>query len=94
MGKHNKYFYAFKKNWRQLIFNKYLSAFKYSLKYYHKISPLIKNDKFYFFLKILNGYNFLEFQKNLNNEKEFFDKKYKFKYDDCFHIISIFGKII
>ena len=90
MRKHSKYFYKFKKTWRQLILNKYFSVIKYSLKYYLKVSPLIKNDKFYFFLKILKGFNFIEFQKNPNNEKEFFDKKYKFKYDDWFsHNINI-----
>ena len=63
---------------------KYLSIFKNSFEKLKKIIPLIKSNKLIFIFKILQSQSYIEFQKSLENEKEYFLKKYKFSYDDWF----------
>lgn len=69
---------------------KYHSILRNSKKKLKKILPLVKSNKFKFINKIFKGHNYLEFQKNLDNEKRYFEKKFKFNYDDWFtHNINI-----
>ena len=69
---------------------KYYSILRNSYKTLKKILPLIKTDKFKFILKIIKGHHYAEFQMNLDEKKEFYERKYQFNYDDWFsHNINI-----
>jgi len=63
---------------------KYWSIFKDSYRMLKVILPLVKSNKLKFCFKIIKGHNYLKFQSNLNNKKEYFKNKYQFNYDDWF----------
>ena len=74
---------------------KYHSILRSSKKKLKKILPLVKTNKLKFISKIIKGHNYLEFQKDLDNEKEYFEKKYQFKYDDWFtHNINVWKRFL
>ena len=63
---------------------KYWSIFKDSYRMLKVILPLVKSNKLEFCFKIIKSHNYLKFQSNLNNKKEYFKNKYQFNYDDWF----------
>ncbi len=74
---------------------KYHSILRNSKKKLKKILPLVKANKLKFISQIIKGHNYLEFQKNLDTEKEYFEKKYQFQYDDWFsHNINVWKSFL
>ena len=69
---------------RQSKIVKYLVILKNSYQTLKKILPQVKTNKLKFIFKIIQGHYYIEFQKNLDNEKEYFYKKYQFNYGDFF----------
>ena len=63
---------------------KYWSIFKNSYRKLKVILPLVRSNKLKFVFKILESQNFIMFQQNLDHQKEYFNNKYQFNYDDWF----------
>ena len=69
---------------RQSKIVKFCYAFKYSYKKFKTIKKVNTKFSFRFIFKIISSQYFTEFKPSLTSEKEFFDKKYSFNYDDWF----------
>jgi hypothetical protein len=48
------------------------------------ILPLIKSNRLKFIFVIIKSHIYLMFQKNVDSQKHYFEKKYKFSYEDWF----------
>ena len=79
---------------RQSKIVKYLAILKNSYQKINKILPIVRTNKLKFIFKIIQGSHYVEFQPNLDYQKEYFKKNISLVVMIGFLAISIFGRNI